>query len=97
MHAASEAPVGIAFGRFLVLPHRRELLADGRPAGQVATTEVTADLGKRRPLSSVRVEQPCAKGRNGRGAIVVLADLTWHRIMEAVTQLANTTPPGLIH
>jgi predicted ATPase/DNA-binding winged helix-turn-helix (wHTH) protein len=31
MHAASEAPAGIAFGRFLVLPHRRELLADGRP------------------------------------------------------------------
>jgi DNA-binding response OmpR family regulator len=31
MHAASEAPVGIAFGRFLLLPHRRELLADGRP------------------------------------------------------------------
>jgi DNA-binding winged helix-turn-helix (wHTH) protein len=31
MHAASEAPVGIAFGRFTLLPHRRELLADGRP------------------------------------------------------------------
>lgn len=25
------APAGIAFGRFRVLPHRRELLADGRP------------------------------------------------------------------
>src|ERR1700741_3686237 len=31
MHAASEAPAGIAFGRFLLLPQRRELLADGRP------------------------------------------------------------------
>src|SRR5690348_5745419 len=31
MDAASEAPAGIAFGRFLLLPHRRELLADGRP------------------------------------------------------------------
>ena len=31
MHAASEAPAGIAFGRFLLLPHRRELLADGHP------------------------------------------------------------------
>jgi DNA-binding winged helix-turn-helix (wHTH) protein len=31
MHAVSEAPAGIAFGRFLLLPHRRELLADGRP------------------------------------------------------------------
>jgi DNA-binding winged helix-turn-helix (wHTH) protein len=31
MHAASEASAGIAFGRFLALPHRRELLADGRP------------------------------------------------------------------
>src|SRR5215831_21288204 len=30
MNPASEAPVGIAFGRFLLLPHRRELLADGR-------------------------------------------------------------------
>src|SRR5246127_1721479 len=31
MDAASEAPAGIAFGRFLLLPHRRELLADDRP------------------------------------------------------------------
>ena len=31
MDAASEAPAGIAFGRFLLLPQRRELLADGRP------------------------------------------------------------------
>ena len=31
MHAASETPAGIAFGRFLLLPDRRELLADGRP------------------------------------------------------------------
>src|SRR6516162_6911243 len=31
MHAAFEAPAGIAFGRFLLLPDRRELLADGRP------------------------------------------------------------------
>ena len=31
MHFASEAPAGIAFGRFLLLPPRRELLADGRP------------------------------------------------------------------
>jgi predicted ATPase/DNA-binding winged helix-turn-helix (wHTH) protein len=31
MHAASEARADIAFGRFLLLPHRRELLADGRP------------------------------------------------------------------
>jgi DNA-binding winged helix-turn-helix (wHTH) protein len=31
MDAASEAPASVAFGRFRVLPHRRELLADGRP------------------------------------------------------------------
>src|SRR5580704_16945292 len=31
MDAASEAPASLAFGRFQVLPHRRELLADGRP------------------------------------------------------------------
>jgi predicted ATPase/DNA-binding winged helix-turn-helix (wHTH) protein len=31
MDTASEAPAGIAFGRFLLLPHRRELLANGRP------------------------------------------------------------------
>jgi predicted ATPase/DNA-binding winged helix-turn-helix (wHTH) protein len=31
MDTASEAPAGIAFGRFLLSPHRRELLADGRP------------------------------------------------------------------
>ena len=31
MDPASEAPASLAFGRFQVLPHRRELLADGRP------------------------------------------------------------------
>src|SRR5258705_11194894 len=31
MDAASEAAASVAFGRFRVLPHRRELLADGRP------------------------------------------------------------------
>jgi DNA-binding winged helix-turn-helix (wHTH) protein len=31
MDTASEARAGIAFGRFLRLPHLRELLADGRP------------------------------------------------------------------
>src|SRR5438067_5639819 len=31
MGPVSDAPAGVAFGRFLVLPHRRELLADGQP------------------------------------------------------------------
>src|SRR5438477_11895379 len=31
MAADAEAPPGIAFGRFHLLPNRRELLADGRP------------------------------------------------------------------
>ena len=31
MDPASETPSSVAFGRFRVLPHRRELLADGRP------------------------------------------------------------------
>jgi len=31
MDTASGAPAGIAFGRFVLLPQRRELLADGRP------------------------------------------------------------------
>src|SRR5437588_10072127 len=31
MDLASETPAIIAFGRFRVLPHRRELLADGQP------------------------------------------------------------------
>ena len=31
MHAASQPPAGITFGRFGVLPHRRELLVDGQP------------------------------------------------------------------
>src|SRR6201987_3631248 len=31
MSSFTEAPAGIAFGRFLLLPHRRELFADSRP------------------------------------------------------------------
>jgi predicted ATPase/DNA-binding winged helix-turn-helix (wHTH) protein len=31
MEPASELPAGYAFGRFRALPHRRELIADGRP------------------------------------------------------------------
>lgn len=31
MDSASGSSAGIAFGRFQVLPHRRELLADGEP------------------------------------------------------------------
>src|SRR5215831_9310853 len=31
MDPASELPASVAFGRFQVSPHRRELLADGRP------------------------------------------------------------------
>src|SRR5258705_1300039 len=31
MDTASEPSAGVAFGRFLVLPHRRELLADSQP------------------------------------------------------------------
>src|SRR5208283_147739 len=31
MNPAIEPPASVAFGRFLLLPHRRELLADGRP------------------------------------------------------------------
>src|SRR5258708_10349870 len=31
MDTASEPAASVAFGRFRVLPHRRELLADGRP------------------------------------------------------------------
>jgi DNA-binding winged helix-turn-helix (wHTH) protein len=31
MDLPSETPAGVAFGRFRVLPDRRELLADGRP------------------------------------------------------------------
>src|SRR3954447_12434440 len=31
MDPSSEPPASVAFGRFRVLPHRRELLADGQP------------------------------------------------------------------
>jgi DNA-binding winged helix-turn-helix (wHTH) protein len=31
MDPAVQSPAGVAFGRFRVLPHRRELLADGQP------------------------------------------------------------------
>ena len=31
MERASETPAGVAFGRFRLLPHRRDLLADGQP------------------------------------------------------------------
>jgi DNA-binding winged helix-turn-helix (wHTH) protein len=31
MDPATEPPASVTFGRFRVLPHRRELLVDGRP------------------------------------------------------------------
>ena len=31
MNSTSDPPLGLTFGRFRVLPERRELLADGRP------------------------------------------------------------------
>src|ERR1700757_2394763 len=31
MDTVSEAAAGVGFGRFLLFPHRRELLAEGRP------------------------------------------------------------------
>ena len=31
MDPVSEAPASVEFGRFRILPHRREVLADGRP------------------------------------------------------------------
>jgi DNA-binding response OmpR family regulator len=31
MDPATQPPASVTFGRFRVLPHRRELLADGRP------------------------------------------------------------------
>jgi DNA-binding winged helix-turn-helix (wHTH) protein len=31
MNPAFDAPAGVAFGRFQVLPYRREVLADGQP------------------------------------------------------------------
>jgi DNA-binding winged helix-turn-helix (wHTH) protein len=31
MERASETPAGVAFGRYRLLPYRRELLADGQP------------------------------------------------------------------
>jgi DNA-binding winged helix-turn-helix (wHTH) protein len=31
MNSTSDPPLGVMFGRFQVLPDRRELLADGRP------------------------------------------------------------------
>jgi len=31
MDPVSEAPASVGFGRFRILPHRREVLADGRP------------------------------------------------------------------
>ncbi len=31
MEPAPKSAASLAFGRFLVLPHRRELLADGQP------------------------------------------------------------------
>jgi hypothetical protein len=37
----SEAPARVEFGRFRILPHRREVFADGRPI----------ELGGRAPLS----------------------------------------------
>ncbi len=33
MEPGAKSPAGIAFGRFLLLPHRRELLADGQATG----------------------------------------------------------------
>jgi DNA-binding winged helix-turn-helix (wHTH) protein len=31
MHSVSDTPTAVEFGRFRILPHRRELLADSQP------------------------------------------------------------------
>ena len=44
MNSTSDAPLGLAFGRFRVLPEHRELLADGRPVklgGQAFDVQMT--------------------------------------------------------
>ena len=77
MHAVSQAPAGIAFRRFLLLPHRRKLLADGRPvklggrAFDVLMTLIeargAADPHSLRAWLSVHRRDPHSVGEAGAG------------------------------
>jgi DNA-binding winged helix-turn-helix (wHTH) protein len=60
LEPATKGPVGIAFGRFLLLPHRRELLEDGRAVRLGARAfDVLMAFGRG---ARSRCEQGCAGG-----------------------------------
>jgi len=54
MNSAADPPLGLAFGRFRVLPERRELLADGRPVKQARVASPTGNTGRKR-ISAMRL------------------------------------------
>jgi DNA-binding winged helix-turn-helix (wHTH) protein len=85
MNPASDAPASVAFGHFRVLPHRRELLADGQPiklggrAFDVLTALIEARgevVGKNALMARVWPDRIVAENRGGRLGVSASARLS---------------------
>ena len=80
-------------GRVLSRPHLRLV---------IVTHDPEIDIWRAAMLMLKRYGDEALKESAARATELTLAGdddgaATWHRIMEAVTQLANTTPPGPVH
>jgi hypothetical protein len=72
------------------------------PQSRAETAERVRDIWRAAQLMLKRYGDQALKESAARATELTLVGdddgaATWHRIMEAVTQLPNTTPPGPLH